>query len=186
MLRQWNTKTSASLSGMWVAKTKSDLFGDTTSRIHRVSVFGIFCLANPSNRIIWSSKQCQIYPMWWWWWRPMSLCTSPLTTLQAIKNKDFFDSWGPPVQWHISTVPKSGIASKSALRDSLLHNHLMLGTLDIIDGQKQYNCSRSKGNELLYEMSISFQVWSSWSTAMTEKESGRQGRNWWGCWLKTN
>lgn len=41
MLRQWNTKTSVSQSGMWVAKIKSDLFGDTTSRIHRVCASGV-------------------------------------------------------------------------------------------------------------------------------------------------
>ncbi len=35
--RQWSTRTSASLCGMWVVRIKSDHSGDTTFKIHRVS-----------------------------------------------------------------------------------------------------------------------------------------------------
>jgi len=35
MLKQWNTKTSASQYGTWVARTKSGLCGDITSRTHK-------------------------------------------------------------------------------------------------------------------------------------------------------
>ena len=38
MWRRWNIKTSASQSGMSVAKTKSDLYGDIISRTHKVKV----------------------------------------------------------------------------------------------------------------------------------------------------
>lgn len=38
MWRQWSIRTSVSLCGMWVAKTRSDPSGDTTFRTHRVSI----------------------------------------------------------------------------------------------------------------------------------------------------
>lgn len=36
-LRRWSTRTSASLCGTWVGRTRSALSGDTTFKTHRVS-----------------------------------------------------------------------------------------------------------------------------------------------------
>ena len=41
MLRLWNTRTSASLSGMLVARTKSDLSGGITFRYRTLLVYKI-------------------------------------------------------------------------------------------------------------------------------------------------
>lgn len=62
MWRRWSTRISASQFGMWVARTRFGLFGDTTSRIPKV-----WHLTCPGTGMGWLgvSKECDCHSWLW-------------------------------------------------------------------------------------------------------------------------